>query len=156
MRPAGNSRLARRVTPGRGNDAMRRSAVWPLSVEAVEFSPALVPEQNLLSGRKTMPSAAGGVIPTVVAETPVPTAAGVTFNEEDKLVAQASGQHVVCNTDTGKVPARDTLVNKPKMYSAQKIDLDGIPMEEVVVLEPLAFSVPDVSLDTRPMAGNID
>ena len=27
----------------------------------------------------------------------------------------------------------DTLVNQPKMYSAQKIDLDGIPMEEVVV-----------------------
>ena len=42
------------------------------------------------------------------------------------------------------------------MYSAQKIDLDGIPMEEVVVLEPLAFSVPDISLDSRPMAGNMD
>ena len=42
------------------------------------------------------------------------------------------------------------------MYSAQKIDMDGIPMEEVVVLEPLAFSVPDVSLDNRPMAGNMD
>ena len=83
-------------------------------------------------------------------------------NEEDKLVAQASGQHVVCNTDPGKVPAissvpmGDTLANKPRMYSAQKIDLDGIPMEEVIVLEPLAFSVPDGSLDSRPMAGNMD
>ena len=82
-------------------------------------------------------------------------------NEEDKLVAQASGQHVVCNTDPGKVPAissvptGDTLVNKPRMYSAQKIDLDGIPMEEVVVLEQLAFSVPDGSLDSRPRAGNM-
>ena len=83
-------------------------------------------------------------------------------NEEDKLVAQASGQHIVCNTDPGKVPVissvptGDTLVNKPRMCSAQKIDLDGIPMEEVVVLEPLAFLVPDGSLDSRPMAGNMD
>ena len=85
-----------------------------------------------------------------------------SVNEEDKLIAQASGQHVVCNTDPEKVPTilsappGDTLVNKPKMYSAQKIDLDGIPMEEVVVLELLAFSVPDTSLDSRPMAGNMD
>ena len=85
-----------------------------------------------------------------------------SVNEEDKLIAQASWQHVVCNTDPGKVPAiliappGDTLVNKLKRYSAQKIDLDGIPMEEVVVLEPLAFSVPDASLDSRPMAGNMD
>ena len=56
---------------------------------------------------------------------------------------KVSGQHVVCNTDPKKAPAilntplRDTLVNKPKMYSAQKIDLDGIPVEEVVCLEPL-------------------
>ena len=64
-------------------------------------------------------------------------------DEEDKLIAQVSGQHVVCNTDPGKapsilsIPLRDMLVNKPKMYSSQKIDLDGIPMEEVVCLEPL-------------------
>ena len=50
----------------------------------------------------------------------------------------------------------NTLANKLRMYSAQKIDLDGIPMEEVVVLEPLAFSVPDGSLDSRPMAGNME
>ena len=175
MRPAGNSGSARRVTPGREKDATRRSDVRPLSVE---FSPALAPEQNLLSGRKTMSSGTGGVILTVVAEPPLPTAGGgggggdvqaavevhmsASVNEEDKLIAQASWQHVVCDTDPGKVPAilsappGDTLVNKPKMYSAQKIDLDGIPMEEVVVLEPLAFSVPDVSLDSRPMAGNMD
>ena len=76
MRPAGNSGSARQVTPGRGNDATRRSAVRPLSVEAVEFSPALAPEQNLLSGRKTMSSGAGGVVPTVVAEPPPPTDSG--------------------------------------------------------------------------------
>ena len=79
MRPAGNSRSARRVTPGSGNDATRRSAVRPLSVEAVEFSPALAPEQKLLSGRKTMSSGAGGaggVVPTVVAGPPLPTEGG--------------------------------------------------------------------------------
>ena len=150
------------------------SAVRPLSVEAVEFSPALVPEKNVMSGRKTMSSGAGGVAPVVVADPPVPTAAGVTFSavaevhvsasviEDDGLVAQASEQRIVCSTDPGKVPetlnvpAGDTLVTKPMKHSAQKIDLDGIPMEEIVVLEPLALSVPDVSLDSRHMAGNED
>ena len=46
MRPAGISGPARRVTTERGNHAKRKSAVRPLSVEAVEFSPALVLEQN--------------------------------------------------------------------------------------------------------------
>ena len=105
---------------------------------------------------------------------PAPTAAGVTFSavaevhvsasagEEDSFVAQASEQHIVCNTDPGKVPeilivpTGDTLVTKPMKHSAQKIDVVGTPMEEVVVLEPLAFLVPDVSLDSRPMAGNMD
>ena len=50
----------------------------------------------------------------------------------------------------------DTLVNKSRMCSAQKIDLEGIPMEEVVVLAPLEFLVPDGSLDSRPMPGNMD
>ena len=54
MRPVGISGSARRVAPVRGNDAKGRSAVWPLSVEAVGFSPALVSENSLLSGRKTM------------------------------------------------------------------------------------------------------
>ena len=72
MRPAGISGPARRVAPVRGNDAKGRSAVRPLSVEAVEFSPVLVPEKNLISGRKTMSSRAGGVIPAVVADPPPP------------------------------------------------------------------------------------
>ena len=102
------------------------------------------------------------------------TAAGVTFsavaevhvsasdNEDDNLTAQASEQHIVCNTDPRKVPeissvpAGDTLITKPMQHSAQKIDMDGIPMEGIVVLEPLAFSVLDVSLDSRHMAGNAD
>ena len=96
----------------RGNDVKGRSAVRPLSVEAVEFSPALVPEKKK-SGRKTMSSGTGGVAPAVVADPPVPKAAGVTFsavaevhvsasaNEDDSLVAQASEQHIVCNTDHG-------------------------------------------------------
>ena len=113
MRLAGISGPARRMAPVRGNDPKGRSAVWPLSVEAVEFSPALVPENSLISGWKTMSSGAGGVIPAVVADPPVPTVAGVTFSavaevhmsasasDEDSLVAQASEQHIVCNTDRG-------------------------------------------------------
>ena len=65
---------------------------------------------------------------TAVAEVHV----SASVNEEDKFIAQTSGQHVVCDTDPGEVPAilsappGDTFVNQPKMYSAQKIDLDGI------------------------------
>ena len=57
-------------------------------------------------------------------------------DEEEKLIAQASGQRVVGNTDPGETPAilsaplGDTLVGKPKIHSAQKIVLDGIPIEE--------------------------
>ena len=71
---------------------MRRSAVRPLSVEVVEFSPALVPEQNLLSGWKTMSSGAGGVIPTVVAKPHVLTAAGVTFTAVAEVHVKEEGQ----------------------------------------------------------------
>ena len=90
MRQAGNSGLARRVTPGRENDATRRSAVRPLSVEAVELSPALVPEQNLLSGRKAMSSGTGGVVPTVVAEPPLV----VTFTAVAEVHMSASVNEV--------------------------------------------------------------
>ena len=81
-------------------------------------------------------------------------------DEEEKLIAQASGQRVVGNTDPGETPAilsaplGDTLVSKPKIHSAQKIVLDGIPIEEIVCLEPVMASVPDAPLDSRPMAGN--
>ena len=77
MRPAGDSGSARRVTPAKGNDARRRSAVRPLSAEAAEFSPARAPEQNVRSGQKTMSSGTGGIVPTVVAEPPpLPTEGG--------------------------------------------------------------------------------
>ena len=46
MRPTGNSGSTRRGTPDRRNHTTRRPAVQPLSVEVVEFSPALVPEQK--------------------------------------------------------------------------------------------------------------
>ena len=75
MRPAGISGPARRMAPVGGSDVKGSSAVRPLSVEAVEFSPALVPEKNVMSGWKTMSSGAGGVTPAVVADPPVPTAA---------------------------------------------------------------------------------
>ena len=61
MRPAGISGPARRMAPVGGSDVKGSSAIRPLSVEVVEFSPALVPEKNVMSGRKTMSSGAGGI-----------------------------------------------------------------------------------------------
>ena len=49
MRPAGAGGSARRVTPAGRNDARNKSAIRPLSAEAVEFSPAPAPEQNARS-----------------------------------------------------------------------------------------------------------
>ena len=76
MRPAGDGGSARRVTPAGRNDARKKSAVRPLSVEAVEFSLAPAPEQNARSGWKTKSSRTGGISPTVVVEPPLPTAGG--------------------------------------------------------------------------------
>ena len=80
MRPAGISGPARRVAPVHGSDVKVSSAVRPLSAEAVEFSPALVPEKEMKSGRKTKSSGASGVAPAVVADPPVSTAVGVKFS----------------------------------------------------------------------------
>ena len=52
-------------------------------------------------------------------------------------------------------PRGDTLVNKPKMHSAQMEVLDGIPMVEAECLEPLLTSFPDAPLDSKPIAGNM-
>ena len=67
MRPAGNSGSARRGTPDRRNYTMRRSSVRPLSVEAVELSLALAPEQKLenrrsssVGSRRAPPTDSGG------------------------------------------------------------------------------------------------
>ena len=63
-------------------------------------------------------------------------------DDEGNILAQASGQQVVGNTDPGKAPVMlsapqgDTLVSKPKMNLAQMKVLDGIPMEEAECLEP--------------------
>ena len=73
---AGDGGSARRVTPAGRNDTRKKSAVWPLSVEAVEFSPAPAPEQNARSGRKTMSSGTGGISQMVVVEPSLPTAEG--------------------------------------------------------------------------------
>ena len=81
MRPAGVSGPAQQMAPVGVRDVKGRSAVRPLSVEAVEFSPTLDPEMNVMSGRKTMSSGAGGVDPAVVADVPFPTEAGVTFSD---------------------------------------------------------------------------
>ena len=66
------------VTPAGRDDAMKISAIRPLSVEAVESSLAQAPEQNARSGRKTMSSRTGVISPTVVVEPPppLPTAGG--------------------------------------------------------------------------------
>ena len=63
-----------------------RSAVRPLSVEAVEFSPTLDPERTVMSGQKGRVHASASVI------------------EDDILVVQASEQRTVCNKDPGRVP----------------------------------------------------
>ena len=60
------------MMPAERDDAMKISAVRPLSVEVVEFSPAPAPEQNARSGRKTMSSRTGGISPMVVVEPPPP------------------------------------------------------------------------------------
>ena len=171
MRPAGNSGRH----DGGDNEKTRRTAsvsrgggIIPGTGAGTEITIGTEDQvqQNRRScsvgSRGALPTESGGgggVTFTVVAEVHVSAA----VNEEDKFIAQASGQHVVCDTYLGEVPAilnappGDTLVNQPEMYSAQKIDLDGMPMEEVVVvLEPLEFSAPDASLDSRPIAGNMD
>ena len=53
-----------------GEDVMKISAVRPLSVEAVEFSPALATGEDRRPGRKTMSS------PTKVVELPSSKAGG--------------------------------------------------------------------------------
>ena len=73
MRPAGISGPARQVAPVHWSDVKVSSAVRPLSAE---FSPALVPEKKMQSGRKTKSSRAGGVALVVVADPPVPAAVG--------------------------------------------------------------------------------
>ena len=138
------------------------------------FSPALVPEKKMKSGRKTKSSGAGGVATTVVADPLCRQRWGMTFSvvaevhvlasatEDDSSVAQTSEKHVGRGIESGNVPETssvpegDTLITKPMKHSAQRIDLDATPMEGIVVLEPLTLSVPDVSLDSRPMAGNLD
>ena len=72
MRPARDGGSARRVTPAGRNDARKKSAIRPLSVEVEEFSPAPAPEQNARSGWKTMSSRTGGISLTVVVEPPPP------------------------------------------------------------------------------------
>ena len=41
------------------------------------------------------------------------------------------------------------------MYSAQRIDLDGIPMKEVVSLEPLAFSAKEGATSPAPLRHSV-
>ena len=149
-----------------------QSAVRPLSVEAVESSPALEPQTVVIAGQQTVSSDA--VAPAVIADVPAPTPAGVRFSavaevhasacdvDDDILVVQASEQPIVCSTDTGRaprvcsVPTTGTCVSESLEHSVQRVDLDGRPTEGVVVLEPLEHSVRDVSLDGRPMAGRLD
>ena len=159
-----------------GEEIMKISAGRPLSVEAVEFSPAPATEEQRQSGRKTMSSATGGSSPTEVVKLPLSKAGGgggvrfvtaaevhrpLSTDDEGTFLAQPSGQHVVRNTDPVKAPVMlsaprgDKLVSEPEMHSAQMKALDGIPMEEVECLEPLLTSVPDAPLDSKPMAGNM-
>ena len=159
------------MTPARSDDAMKKSAVRPLSVEAVEFSPAPATEQNIRSGRKILYSGTGGISLTVVVDHPPPPyqqrggdvhggSGGPRVGSGGRGGKVNSPSQWASKTDPGEAPAilsaplGDKLVSKPEMHSAQKIVLDGIPMEEVVCLEPLMASFLDAPLDSRPMAGN--
>ena len=72
MRPAGVIGPARQVAPVGVLDVKRKSAVRPLSVEVVEFSPTLGPKIDVITGWATVSSGAGGVAPAVVAIADVP------------------------------------------------------------------------------------
>ena len=143
MQPAGVIGPARQVAPVGVLDVKRKSAVRPLSVEAVEFSPMLGPKIDVITGRETVSSGAGGVAPAVVADVPVPMGAGVRFSavaevhasaievDDDILVVQASEQHTVCSTDpvralrVGSVPTAGAFVSEPLEHLVQRVDLDG-------------------------------
>ena len=122
---------------------MKISAVRPLSVEAVQLTPASATEQRIRSGRKTRSRGTDGSSSTEVVEPPLSTAGGggVKFtavvevhrppstDNEEKLFAQASGQHAVENTDPGEAPGETrSSASRKNMHSAQKKVLDGIPM----------------------------
>ena len=76
MRPAGVIGPARQVAPVGVLYVKRKSAVRPLSAEAVELSPTLGPKIYVITGQETVSSGAGGVAPVVVADVPVLTGAG--------------------------------------------------------------------------------
>ena len=61
MRPAGVVGPSRQLAPVGVLDVKRKSAVRPLSVEAVEFYPTLGPRMDIIAGRETMSSGAGGL-----------------------------------------------------------------------------------------------
>ena len=60
MRPAGVSGTVQQMAQVGVRDVKGRSAVRPLLVEVVEFSPTLDPEMNVMPGWKTVSSGAGG------------------------------------------------------------------------------------------------
>ena len=135
MRPAGVVEPSRQVAPGGVLDVKRKSTVRPLLVEAVEFSPTLGTRREVIAGRETVSSGAGGVAPAVVADSPVPLGAGVRFSavvevhasasevEDDILVVQASEQHTIRSIDHGKaprdgsVPTAGAFVSEPLEHS---------------------------------------
>ena len=77
MRPAGEIGPTRQMDPVDVLGVKSQSAVRPLSVEAVEFSPALEPQTVVIAGRQTVSSDAVG--PVVIADVPAPTLAGSDF-----------------------------------------------------------------------------
>ena len=114
MRPTGEIGPARQVDPVDVMGVKSQSAVRPLSVEAVEFSPTLEPQTVVIAGRQTVSSDA--VAPAVIADVPAPTPAGVSFSavaeartsasdvDDDILIVQANEQPIICSTDPGRAP----------------------------------------------------
>ena len=64
-----------------------------------------------------------------------------SVNEEDKFIAQASGQHLVCNTDPGKVPA--ILSPAPLRHSVMQLHLDSQPSRNKLKPDQSGDPVPD-------------
>ena len=62
MRPAGVIGPARQVAPVGVLDVKRKSAVRPLSAEAIELPPTLGPKIDVITGQETMSSGAGVIV----------------------------------------------------------------------------------------------
>ena len=170
MRPAGTGRSLPPKPVVDLSDVREQAVGRPLSAEAPEFSPALVP-QTQETGSVVRPSVAGTMAPVGFAGLSVPVVAGMEFSAvaevhsssvdevDDTLVVRASEQRSDRSWNPrrspGMVDRPVTNLSTPELleHSVPNEDMDGRPMEGLSVLEPLEHSVLDEDLDGRPMEG---